>query len=389
MEKLDANADLLGFEDGVYDLRSHQFRDGRPDDFVSFSTKLYYYPEDGEEPYSENHPKVKEVREFMSQILPNPEVRDYVLTLFASFLCGSTADEKFHIWTGSGGNGKSKLVELYQNCLGDYATTLPITLLTGKRSGANNASPELAKTRGKRFASLQEPEEDSQIQVGLMKELTGGDTISARGLYEAASEFKPQFKMVLTCNHLPKIPSDDGGTWRRIRVVEFTSKFVDHPMKPNEFKRDYHLNDKMEHWKEPFLWILLERYRVYQQGSDTMKAGLHEPEQVLKYTHSYRLNNNIFVEFLDEVLVDDEEGFITVSDLYSEFKEWFRESHNLKPPPKKDFLMEWNGNLDHKKQCLLIMNNRQTANKLAKNVNVEQEKWDGKDLPYKEKICLI
>ena len=72
------------------------------------------------------------------------------------FLCGSTADEKFHIWTGSGGNGKSKLVELYQNCLGDYATTLPITLLTGKRSGANNASPELAKTRGKRFASLQE-----------------------------------------------------------------------------------------------------------------------------------------------------------------------------------------------------------------------------------------
>ena len=110
---------------------------------------------------------------------------------------------------------------------------------------------------------------------------------------------------------------------------------------------------------------LLERYRVYQQGSDTMRNGLHEPEQVLKYTHSYRLNNNIFVEFLDEVLVDDEEGFITVSDLYSEFKEWF-ESHNLKPPPKKTFEMEWNGNLDHKKQCLLIMNNRQTANKLAK-----------------------
>ena len=61
MEKLDRAPDLLGFEDGVYDLRSHQFRDGRPDDFVSFSTKLYYYPEDEEEQHSENHPKLKKL----------------------------------------------------------------------------------------------------------------------------------------------------------------------------------------------------------------------------------------------------------------------------------------------------------------------------------------
>ena len=95
----------------------------------------------------------------------------------------------------------------------------------------------------------------------------------------------------------------------------------------------------MENWKEPFLWILLQRYKAYVEGDKekNIKPGLHEPEEVLKYTHSYRLNNNIFVEFIDEAIVDDDDGFITVADLYAEFKEWFRESHNLKPPPKKDF----------------------------------------------------
>ena len=65
----------------------------------------------------------------LNQIFPDKDVKEYVLLLFASFLSGSTKNEQFHIWYGGGANGKSLLIELFQECLGDYACVLPITLL--------------------------------------------------------------------------------------------------------------------------------------------------------------------------------------------------------------------------------------------------------------------
>jgi phage/plasmid-associated DNA primase len=104
---------------------------------------------------------------------------------------------------------------------------MPITALTQGRSGSEQASPVLAETRGKRFISLDEAESNDSIKAGFMKQITGGDLITARPLHCNPITFKPKFKLVLTCNELPTIPSDDDGTWRRIRVVEFISKFCD------------------------------------------------------------------------------------------------------------------------------------------------------------------
>ena len=129
-------------------------------------------------------------------------------------------------------NGKSLLVDLFQECLGDYSCVLPITLLTENRAKAGQAQPELFVTKGKRFAVLQEPDTKTAIQVGLLKELTGGDKIIARTLFKEPIEFKPQFKMILTCNDLPKLPPHDQGTWRRVRATEFVSKFTSFPALP-------------------------------------------------------------------------------------------------------------------------------------------------------------
>ena len=312
-DKLDSNPSLLCFENGVYDLDADEFREGRPEDYVHISTGINYIE------YDESNPYIEQIMDFMTKVLTIESVRTYVLTLFASMLDGANRDEKFHIWTGSGSNGKSKIVELFQNAIGDYSCIFNVSLLTQKRVGSSGTNSELAIAKGKRFGILQEPEENERLNVGLMKELTGGDTIQCRGLFKEPMKFKPMFKMILTCNHMPSIPPDDGGTWRRIRRVEFTSKFVDKPDPdtPTEFKIDRELTYKFEVWKETFMAILLKYYKTYK------RAGcIVEPKEVLEYTNEYQRKNDIFADFCDNYITKTEGGFMDISDLFEKFKEY-------------------------------------------------------------------
>ena len=329
-ENLDSNMMLIGFNNGVYDLEKGIFRDGIPEDNISYSTKINY------EEYMEDELYITEVRTFIQQVIPNRELREYVLTLMSSFLDGKIKGEKFHIWTGSGGNGKSKLIELFQHCFGDYCCTIPSSLITEKRARAEACNPALVRTKGKRFACLQEPEGNERINVGLMKELTGGDKIQARGLHKDPIEFKPQFKLVLTCNDLPHVPSNDDGTWRRIRCVKFISKFTHNPNPQNafEFPIDESLSDKLPEWCGAFMSILINYYNnVYK------KKGLYEPDSVKEESLKYKNSNDPFSQFFNERMqkVESQE-IIKLDEAYSEFKIWFSNTFSsLKMKSKPDF----------------------------------------------------
>jgi len=235
-------------------------------------------------------------------------------------------------------NGKSKTVELFQMAFGDYCGVLPVTLLTQKRTSSGQATPELALMRGKRFVVFQEPENKDQIQVGLMKELTGGDWIYARPLFKDPMKYKPQFKLLLTCNKLPFIPSTDGGTWRRLRVSPWESEFVDVPTLPHQFKKDFELLEKLELWKKAFLWYLIKvYYPIYK------KNGLKEPAKVTLFTNKYKKQSDIFFEYIDITLEitknpKDAESFEI---LYGSFKYWYGESYAVKNPFAKKDLMEY------------------------------------------------
>jgi P4 family phage/plasmid primase-like protien len=218
-------------------------------------------------------------------------------------------------------NGKSKLLELYEKTFGEYCCTLPIALLTQKRGASNSASPELSRARTKRFACLQEPGENERLNIGLMKEMTGGDKMYARGLYKEGGEFKPQFKLVLTCNHLPNVPSDDGGTWRRIRVVRFESRFCESPdpEKSNEYPIDTSLNRRFDDWKEPFMSMLIDYYK------QTVTQKIKEPEDVLEYTREYQRRNDIIMEFLDGCVERHETSFMSITDAFLDYKTWLKD----------------------------------------------------------------
>lgn len=349
--RLDSNVTLLGFSNGVYDLDNMIFRDGKPEDYISFSTHAgyqYFDPDDS---------CAIEMNTFLKQVLPHDDVRKYVLKLVASFLSGRTGEQKFHIWTGSGSNGKSKLLDLIELAFGDYAQKLPVTVLTQKRGGSSAATPEIAKCKGKRFVSFQEPEKEDKIHVGYMKELTGGDTIMAREMYKAPVEFKPQFKMILACNDLPTIPSNDGGTWRRLRVVDFPSKFVDELDGSHEFefKKDVYLFEKIKTWKQCFLSLLIEMYRKYKE------EGLQEPNCVMKFTHEYQRKSDIYMDFIEEniTVTTNPMDRVNTNDAFVQFKTWFYESFNSHAPSRTHFrdYMDKRYGIPHKRhgwKCMIL-----------------------------------
>ena len=319
-DKLDTNLNLIGFENGIYDLKEMVFRNGLPEDYVSYTTKINY------EVFDDDEEEIIDVKTFISQVLPKKIIREYILTLMSTFLSGITSNEKFHIWTGSGGNGKSKLIELFEYGFGDYCCKLPVTLLTQQRARAEGANPALVRTKGKRFAVLQEPEKNEVIRVGLMKELTGGDKIIARALHKDPIEFKPQFKMVMTCNKLIKPSSNDDGVWRRMSVVDFPSKFVDSPDPKNkfEFKIDDTLNDKLQIWPEAFIYLLINEYYVKFKSS-----GIREPAEVKKNNAEYKADSDIFTLFIQEKIEEDcsNDKGVKLDDIYFVYQEWFQQSY--------------------------------------------------------------
>lgn len=328
-EKLNENKDLLGFEDGVYDLAKKEFREGRPEDYITFSTKHKYTK------HNPNNPHFKEFINILSQIQPNQELRDFLLLELSSYLDGYIREEKFHIWTGIGSNGKTLTVDLIMGALGDYATPLPITILIKKRNASNAASPELALMKGKRFGVFQEPEEGDKLHVGQLKELTGGDQFMARPLFEEPIIIHPQTKFVLTCNDLPTVEARDTGTWRRIRAVPFNSEFVDNPSKSNQYKIDRNLKHKMDEWLPVILAFLIDKYHYYREH------GLKEPKQVKMKTNEYQQSSDYFYEFFSENIVEskNEKDTITWTLCWDLFRKQFADSRpGTKLPNKESFV---------------------------------------------------
>lgn len=331
-DRLDANINIIGFENGVYELDSGVFRNGRAEDYLTMSTKINYTE------YTWDDPLVEKVLEFFSKIYTNNVVREYVLTLLATCLSGSVKEEKFPIWTGSGSNGKSKIIELLKGATGDYYCSIPVTILTRKRADAGNANPHMAQTRGKRILVFSEPDAGQKINVGLMKELSGGDPIVVRQLFERPIEFKPQFHMILVCNEMPQLPPDDEAVWRRVRVTQHLSKFTDNPSPDNhlEFEIDRTITDQMKDWYEPFMWILLQYYKKY------LTHGLHEPNEVLKYTNDYQLRHDHVANFLQERVKETKQSTdcLMFLELYDEYKFYVRENFKGVPQKNKTEFME-------------------------------------------------
>ena len=224
-------------------------------------------------------------------------------------LNGDIPNTYFLMFIGdTGANGKSQLLNLMKLAMGEFGEKVEVTLLTRKRNNANEANSEKIKLLNKRFAFLSEPEDGEKINIGLLKELTGSEEIVARGLYQDSLSFVMEAKLFLACNELPEIKGEDSALWRRIRVIDFPSRFVDDPKESNEFLIDRTLPSRMREdlsWRQTFVKILLDYY--YKK--------VIEPEEVQLKTNEYRQENNEFLNWCNDNITYKENSILKLSDV--------------------------------------------------------------------------
>jgi len=310
--KLNINPTLFACANGMIDLRvpgedgrDHVVhREGRPEDYMSFLAGQNH-PEMGPinyVKYDPNLPVQAEIADFFAKLFPSPELRRYTLRLLASCLEGVNREQCFYVATGVGGNGKSKLVELMRMTFGDYQTSMQSTVLTRGRPDAGAANPEIMAAKCRRFIYLQEPDDKEPINTSRMKQFSGEDMVEARALYGDQEKFVIMGKLFMMCNKLPPVTTMDRGTWRRIRVLPFVSKFVlqDHPEylagRPNVFLMDPMLDKKLRQWREPFLSLLVHIYET-----EYIPYGLHPvPAEVMAASDKYKGDFDVFARFRGE-----------------------------------------------------------------------------------------
>jgi phage/plasmid-associated DNA primase len=196
--------------------------------------------------------------------------------------------------------------------------------------------------KGRRCGVFQEADEGDRLNVGLMKEMTGGDLILCRDLFKGSADmiqFKPQMKMILTCNQLPDVPSNDDGTWRRLRVIDFISKFIDNPTKPNEFKIDIQMKQKIKQWAPAFISYLINVYLTQYKN----KGPIKEPIEVMASTNQYKMENDTMTEFKEARLVasTDPTDAISHEALWDDYKAFIKNINDKQALPKRPEFMKF------------------------------------------------
>ena len=341
VKNMDTNKYLMCFKNGVVDFKNKIFREGYPEDYITKTTKIDYIPYQDitieSSPYNEVK---KEINDFMSKLFPEESLKKYMFDHLSSCLIGANKNQTFNVYHGSGSNGKSILADLMSLTLGEYKGTVPITLVTDSRGKIGGTSDEVLKLKGVRYAVMQEPTKGVKLNEGIMKELTGGDPLQARGLYSESETFEPQFNLVVCTNSLFDIESNDDGTWRRIRKCDFKSKFVNEGETYNDetqftFVKDRNLKDKLPQFAPVFASMLVNR--AYETDGIVEDCDI-----VMQASNKYRNAQDHITAFIEEMIIvtDDTKDVINKKGLMQGFKQWFEINLGSRKVPKAEEVYE-------------------------------------------------
>jgi len=297
------NRHKLAFLNGLYDLDKKEFRDIEPIDYITITTGYDYID-------TPNTEVLEKINKTLEEIADNtkPATNDYISDLqylkniSSSNLYGLNKRREIYIFTGSGANSKSFFCEvLLKPAFGDYYGTMSCNFYTKADHNAGCATPELADKQYCRPMVSSEPEGDDKLQVGKIKNITGLEEIPARQLYGKLFKYVPQFTPIMLCNHIPNFNKIDKAITQRVRIINFSRKFVENPTLP--FHRQLILNKHLEFsdvtFRQAFMWLLIENYKT-MDSTKRSKSSIEASEE-------FNNVNNPILEFVRAKIVKTEE----------------------------------------------------------------------------------
>ena len=304
MRSFDQDIYLFNCKNGTLDLRTMEFREHRPEDYLTKVSPVNYDPK----------ADCPRWHTFMDEIMQGDKARaDYLQKAIGYALTGDTKMECLFILYGpTSRNGKGTTMESILRIMGEYGKNADPTMLQAKfNAQSNGPTEEIARLAGARFVNISEPAKKLTIDAALTKRLTGNDTITARYLHENSFEFRPNFKIFINTNHRPNITDltlfDSG----RIKIIPFDRHF-DEKEQDKDLKTTF---AKPENMSGILNWML-EGYKMFRS------QGLEMPDSVINATDDYRKASDKIAQFCEACLVSKPGAMLRSKSVYNRYKQW-------------------------------------------------------------------
>ncbi|MGE0055994.1 MAG: phage/plasmid primase, P4 family [Hyphomicrobium sp.] len=298
LQKLQGTADAVAVGNGLLGLKDQKLSPLKPEHYVTKRLAVNYDP-------AADCPNFKRV--LSDAFAEDDDLIKYFQGIIGYFLTPNTDRQELYIFHGSGANGKSTLLGAINHILGPYADALMgDTIFEGNGSGHQS---DLASMQDCRLAVVQEAESKFRLNAPRLKQLTGGDPIKVRALYQNPISFVPKFKIVVVCNKRPNLDAYDEALKRRIKLIPF-----DHVV-PRD-KRDLKLGDKLKAEASGILNFMLEGARIYFNGD------IREPAAVREATKSYLRDHDSVDSFLKYTTIGSPGAAIGKGELYESYSNY-------------------------------------------------------------------
>jgi len=301
LEALNTDPWLLNVTNGTLNLQTGQLRPATMVDYITKLCPVEYNP----------NADLSELRRYLDRVVPDPAVQTFLQRAVGYSLSGNTREEKLFFVCGPTASGKSTFAEAVKAALGDYALTADFESFI-RRQATGGPRNDIARLDGARIVMSIEVADGQRLAEGLIKMITGGDTVTARLLYQESREFRPRFKLWLFSNTRPRASDDDSALWRRVLLVPFEQTIPEGERDPSVKAR---LQDPTIGGPAVLSWAV-------RGCLDWQRDGLQVPDAVRAATTAYRMENDPLADWLEDRCDLKPSAATLFSDLYKDYKQY-------------------------------------------------------------------